>query len=242
MPTETFFNLPAEKRARIVDAALDEFADYPYEAASISRLVARADIAKGSFYQYFESKLDLFEWLLFDEIVRQKIDYIQTHLETEPGADFFRTLESYVYAGLRFALHSPRLSRMTEALWWPSPDPDVRALAKRAQDMGKDAMCQILRSGQEAGQVRHDLDLDLAAMILTVALQQGADRALRHRYGLDLFGLMREPHVVDPVELRALVTGLVDLLRRGLGTPGGSWSPEKLDIEGLTERVLRRSE
>ena len=60
MPYETFFNLPEEKRQTIFDILLEEFAENDYNSVSISRIVNRAGIAKGSFYQYFEDKKDLF--------------------------------------------------------------------------------------------------------------------------------------------------------------------------------------
>ena len=59
MPKETFLNLPEEKRNRILDAAIQEFAANPYDVASISNIVRKVGIAKGSFYQYFEDKKDL---------------------------------------------------------------------------------------------------------------------------------------------------------------------------------------
>ena len=64
MPKETFFNLPEAKRQRIIDLALAEFAEKDYDTASISRIVSQAGIAKGSFYQYFENKEDLYTYLL----------------------------------------------------------------------------------------------------------------------------------------------------------------------------------
>ena len=51
MPRDTFLNLPDAKRKAITEAAVDEFAAYPYEQASINRIVANSGIAKGSFYQ-----------------------------------------------------------------------------------------------------------------------------------------------------------------------------------------------
>jgi AcrR family transcriptional regulator len=53
MPNQTFFNLAEEKREQITQVAIDEFANNDYGGGSISRIVARAGIAKGSFYQYF---------------------------------------------------------------------------------------------------------------------------------------------------------------------------------------------
>ena len=59
MPKETFVKLPEEKKDKIIKAAKKEFARVPFEQTSIKNIVEDADIARGSFYQYFESKADL---------------------------------------------------------------------------------------------------------------------------------------------------------------------------------------
>ena len=64
MPKDTFFNLLQEKQLRILDISVEEFYQQGYEKASISRIVDTAGIAKGSFYQYFEGKEDLFRYIV----------------------------------------------------------------------------------------------------------------------------------------------------------------------------------
>src|SRR6201998_1923948 len=48
------------KRARIIDAALQHFAEQGYHAARIEDLAAQLGFAKGSIFQYFGSKAGLF--------------------------------------------------------------------------------------------------------------------------------------------------------------------------------------
>ena len=67
MPTSTFFRLPQEKRQRLVDAAWEEFSADSFAQASINQIVHRARIPRGSFYQYFSDKEDLF-WYLMGEM------------------------------------------------------------------------------------------------------------------------------------------------------------------------------
>ena len=74
MPSSTFFRLPQEKRERLLCAATEEFAHTAFAEASINRIVQRARIPRGSFYQYFEGKEDLFFFLLES----MKENYIQT--------------------------------------------------------------------------------------------------------------------------------------------------------------------
>lgn len=64
MPTSTFFNLPEEKRQKILKAANKEFGRVPIEMVSIKNIVEDAEIARGSFYQYFKDKEDLFEYVM----------------------------------------------------------------------------------------------------------------------------------------------------------------------------------
>ena len=56
---ETFLKLPEEKKNKIIKAAKKEFERVPFEQTSIKNIVEDADIARGSFYQYFDSKEDL---------------------------------------------------------------------------------------------------------------------------------------------------------------------------------------
>ena len=64
MPTNTFFRLPGEKRQRLMEAAWEEFSRRSFAEVSINRIVLAARIPRGSFYQYFEDKEDLFHHLV----------------------------------------------------------------------------------------------------------------------------------------------------------------------------------
>ena len=64
MPKETFLKLSKEKQQKVINAAKKEFARVPIENVSIKNIVEEADIARGSFYQYFESKEDFLIYIL----------------------------------------------------------------------------------------------------------------------------------------------------------------------------------
>ena len=61
MIKKTFYNLPYEKRKSITDAVIKEFMERPNEKVSINRIIKTAEISRGSFYQYFDDKVDLIE-------------------------------------------------------------------------------------------------------------------------------------------------------------------------------------
>lgn len=81
MCTETFRRLPEEKRTRFLEAAWAEFNRVSIAEVSINQIVQKAGVPRGSFYQYFSDKDDLFWYLMmsvgnhyisaYREVVRQ---------------------------------------------------------------------------------------------------------------------------------------------------------------------------
>ncbi len=60
----------AERRQQILNAARDVFAKRGYHAAKIEDIVAAANIARGTFYLYFEDKRAIFEEIVDRTIAR----------------------------------------------------------------------------------------------------------------------------------------------------------------------------
>lgn len=58
--TELFGRIPEEKRVRIFNAAINEFAVYGYMNANTNKIARQAGISVGSLFQYFDNKEDLF--------------------------------------------------------------------------------------------------------------------------------------------------------------------------------------
>ena len=78
MPKETFLKLSEEKKQKVLNAAKREFARVPIEQVSIKNIVEDAEIARGSFYQYFESKEDLLAYIL-----KENADEIDTKIKNK---------------------------------------------------------------------------------------------------------------------------------------------------------------
>ena len=113
MPTQTFFRLPEEKRERLTEAAWREFLAVSYAEASINRIVREAQIPRGSFYQYFEDKEDLFFYLL--SLGREESMGILTGVLDAAGGDPYdatlRLFDEVFSGGLR-----PSMKRVLEVL------------------------------------------------------------------------------------------------------------------------------
>ena len=134
MPKQTFYNLSKEKRNVIVDAAVNEFADYGFEGASINRIVANSGISKGSFYQYFEDKMDVFKSLI-DVLSNEKMEYYKGKHPPSANMDTFEYFRWMVKTGSEFNSSYPRLVQavsrvlLAEGLYYGKDFAEYRKLA-----------------------------------------------------------------------------------------------------------------
>lgn len=214
MPRATFDNLPADKRARFIEAALDEFSARPYDQASISRIVARLGIAKGSVYQYFDGKVALFSWLV-EESGRQKLAVVRPG-EAPLEADLFGRLRWMYVQGLRFQASRPRWARIGLRVMEPSRDPAIAALRQRHGAMARAFLRAQLLAGQAEGSVRADLDLDAAVPLVQSLLTEGLLRAFLARAGAE-DSLDAAVSQLSEEDAMVVVDAALSLLRQGVG-------------------------
>lgn len=92
MPKETFLKLSKEKQQKVINSAKKEFARVPIENVSIKNIVEEADIARGSFYQYFENKEDLLIYILKEN--SEKLNNKLRNKVKETNGDIF---ELYIF-------------------------------------------------------------------------------------------------------------------------------------------------
>lgn len=95
MPTERFYNLPEEKRIRVIQAVYEEMCRVPYDEVSINKIIQKAEIPRGSFYQYFRDKDELLEFMLAD--FQEQLFSAAKGLLIEAKGDIFETY----YAALK---------------------------------------------------------------------------------------------------------------------------------------------
>ncbi|MCC8068355.1 MAG: TetR family transcriptional regulator [Ruminococcus sp.] len=92
MPKQRFYNLPIEKRERILNAAVSEFSRVPINEVSINKIIKSANISRGSFYQYFDDKNDLIREIM-SGYKNDMIDRIKQHSLKKDIDIFNLTLE-----------------------------------------------------------------------------------------------------------------------------------------------------
>lgn len=166
MPKETFFNLSPDKRERIEASAIKEFREYYFDASSINRIVDAAGIAKGSFYQYFEDKKDLYKHIM-NIIIQKKLEYMTPTLMNPTGLDIFSLLREMYVSGLSFAASNPELLEISNKLL-SDPNHDLyKEIIEENKVKSDQVFHHLLKMAEERGEIRSGLDLSLVAFLLT---------------------------------------------------------------------------
>ncbi|HWS41865.1 MAG TPA: TetR/AcrR family transcriptional regulator [Pseudoflavonifractor sp.] len=188
MPKNTFFNLPEEKRQTIIGAALDEFSTYGYGKSNMNRIVEISGIAKGSFYQYFEDKKDLYYYLV-DTMGRRKLDMLAPAFEAMAENSFSRNLEEIFRIGIEFADSDPKFYKIGQDFASPANGELMAGFLEKYQVRGTNIYMDLLTAAQKRGELHDDVDLPLAAGMVAVlisqttvmAISQSSDKESRDR-------------------------------------------------------------
>lgn len=166
MPKQTFFNLPEDKLNRIIDCAVDEFAEYGYTGASISRMVAAAGIAKGSFYQYFEDKEDLYGYVIDRALVSRKLrvsDEESVKLEELNLTEFMRVLLKRM---LREFMHYPKVLKISLDYARHQNEPVQKRIAVKYKDISGDYFQKLIRFEKSRNEIDTNVDDDMLSLML----------------------------------------------------------------------------
>jgi TetR/AcrR family transcriptional regulator len=215
MPKQTFFNLPPEKRDAITQIAIDEFAECEFNEVSISRIVERAGIAKGSFYQYFEDKKDLFFYLL-DIAGKQKLDFLKDRPPPDPKMGMFAYIEYLVRTGLEFQFAQPRLNMVAyRALYGTMPFRDESL--QRFKEAAADFYRQLVEMGIAQGDICPEVNREAAAFVLAAVFNDFGNYFFR-KFDMDPHVLVeRKLSAEEQQAMRTAMSEVMQILKSGIG-------------------------
>lgn len=153
-----------DTRTTILKAAGKAFSKQGFDGASISSIAKIAGINQSLIYHHFKCKEDLWKQV--------KIDILHEEFGGETPAELFRTdnfknfITDFIEKRYDFYLHQPKVRRMV--LW---QELESKGHAKELHDEEKQACiyawCKAFQQFQENGEVRPDIDPELA--IFTIA-------------------------------------------------------------------------
>jgi len=163
MPKQTFYDLCEEKKARIIDMALEEFSSKTFSQASLNRIIKSAGIPKGSFYQYFENKEDLYLYLI--EMASDESKKLHDSInDTDPDATAFDVMIRITELSFRQANIDQRYTTLALLILLDDSEFIKQIRNRAASDRKAVAM---LERDKERGLISSETNCELVASIIS---------------------------------------------------------------------------
>jgi AcrR family transcriptional regulator len=173
MPTSTFYNLEESKRKQIFDACVDEFSLHTFSEASINQIIKAANISRGSFYQYFAEKMEMFK----DVVGSNENDTV------------FDEYEAMFDKAIRWIEVKPKYYQIGSKMDMDNSE-FIRKLLK-GNLASLDYFASLIRRDQQRGIIRKEID----PVILTEMLFSINQKALMNFfYNRDFEGMKKHLH------------------------------------------------
>ncbi|MCK9224088.1 MAG: TetR/AcrR family transcriptional regulator [Candidatus Muirbacterium halophilum] len=172
MIKQTFYNLPEKKKNQIINASLVEFTEKQYAEATVSNICKLAKIPKGSFYQYFDEKIDCLLAVL-DDVVKVKMDIINNVAKDIEKNGFFNTLKILNLKVLEMLDDYPRYFDLAKNIYGVK-DINLVMFSRYAKET-KDFYYKIIDYGIKSGEINPKLDKNLIIIYLENVQHSFAD-------------------------------------------------------------------
>ncbi|TPW13539.1 MAG: transcriptional regulator, partial [Halothiobacillaceae bacterium] len=150
----------AQTRAKIIQAAKKLFDKQGFEATSVDQIVARANVAKGTFYQYYETKVEVLADVTRDEGAEKSRQALESVVN---GAAALPVLEDYLVALCQWF---ERHEKVAEALIFASFKTRCDEAYVEPHRYTRTFLFELMRLAQQQGVIRRDIPAAELAKVL----------------------------------------------------------------------------
>jgi AcrR family transcriptional regulator len=216
MPTKTFLNLPDEKRQAFIEVALKEFADNNYDSASINKIIKKLNIARGSIYQYFTDKLDLWHYLKeYSEL--QKIKHIQS-VDRNQYPDFWIYYEKLFLKGINFDVEQPLCSRFLYRIGYIESSKDVSEYIGTWKVKAREMFTLLVDKEKLNGSINPNIPTEITVQFI-LAVSSSIGELIQNKHSTTIESNMKlgQPLFVEGLEeYKQTVKESIHLLKKAL--------------------------
>jgi TetR/AcrR family transcriptional regulator len=163
MPKATFGKLSLEKKERVLSAATDLFAERGFHRTEMDAIARRAEISKGSLYDYFKSKDELFL-----HICNTGIQGFRENVWREFPAhlDIYRQVDELFRRQVPLILAHPQNFQIYLNLASSGMRRFADRYTQKGEEFGAQRLKTLLLEGMAGGIVRRDLDVSHMAFLI----------------------------------------------------------------------------
>ncbi len=141
---------PRKENASSVEAAR-LFAERGFSQTDMAELASRANVAKGSVYDYFDSKEDLYLYVCRDGLERSRR---AVYGGIDPSWDLYRKLRHIFRQGVKFADSYPEYVAMYVNISSAGMETFAEELSLEVEKFTADYLKGLIRTGVKQGLVR----------------------------------------------------------------------------------------
>jgi AcrR family transcriptional regulator len=207
LPTVTWARVDPARRAAVIEAAESEFGAHGFSGGSLNVIARRAGVAKGSLFQYFADKRDLYAFVT--DIASQRVrSYMEDLIrELDPDRPFFEFLTDLLDGWVAYYAEHPH-ERALHAAVTLEVDTDARISVRSVSNRHYlEVLRPLVRSAQTRRDLRADADTDALLSLLLMIFPHLA--LAPYMRGLDPILGLDEPTPEQPaLAVRRLVAAL----------------------------------
>lgn len=161
MPLQTFLNLPLDKQEQIVNSAIDELYIKGYQKTSIAKIIEKASIPRGSFYQYFVDKKDLYKYILIDIIGKKKHSYTSSTLTDFNDTAFVEIIKQLFVSGIDFYKDYPKLAAIAAEFVSLKDTKLKNEILGDSERLGNAFFISLIKDKKQRGEIDANVDSEM---------------------------------------------------------------------------------
>lgn len=176
---EIFDKIKDEKRERIINAAIVEFADLGLAGGNINTIAKNADVSVGSLYKYFDSKENLFFY-----IVTHTVNIMKgvLHGIIAQNLSFLDTINEILKAIIEQSKNHASGTRFYNIMTTEHKNDIVWKIAKDMEGATSELYVMMVKSAQEKGEIKNNLSPEYIAFFIDNLFMQ-----LQFAYSCDYY-------------------------------------------------------
>ncbi len=163
MPKNAFDLIAPQKRELLLRSAARLFSENGFSRTDMAQIAGTAGIAKGSLYNYFVSKEELYLFVCRDGMERSRR---AVYGAISPEWDVYRQIEHIFRQGSSFAEQHPEYVRLYLNLSSAGMERFAGSLSREVETFTSNHLKMVIARDRETGLVRKDVDVNMAAFLI----------------------------------------------------------------------------
>lgn len=196
-----------ERKAELLNAALDEFTQRSYEEASLNAIIKNAGISKGTFYYHFTDKQALYLFLM-ESASKAKWNFMNDRMKEHAanflGKDIFESFKMQAKIGAEFSNAYPEYQKLSKMFLKGKGSPIYETVKNTFGSSSEAMLKDMVTKAVDNGDFRSDFSNEFLVKVVSHLLMNFDE----------VF------HSEDDFEISKMVDNLnnyVDFMKSGLG-------------------------